>query len=101
LNRDGLCMVTSKVLDQGKIILLGITLPDDYVIHVYGRVAWCKNKQPNVFESGIEFLDIKKEDREILENFVKEKADEQSPPLPPGELSIFPGTKDTNVSPGL
>ncbi|MBN2534493.1 MAG: PilZ domain-containing protein [Spirochaetales bacterium] len=73
LNLDGMCMVTSRALEQGKIILLGITLPDSSIINVYGRVVWCKNNRPNIFENGIEFLDIKKEDLELLKSFVHKK----------------------------
>lgn len=75
LNLDGLCLVTSRALDQGKVILLGITLPDEHIINVYGRVVWCKNSKPNIFESGIEFLDIKTEDRDILKNFIIDKTE--------------------------
>lgn len=87
LNFDGLCMVTSRALEEGKIILLGITLPDKYVINAYGRVVWCKNKKPNVFESGIEFLDIKEEDQDILKSFVHNNSHMQEDAIPPPEQS--------------
>ena len=70
LNLDGICTITSRALEEGKIILLSISLPDEHLINAYGRVVWCREMNPNVFETGIEFWDLKKEDQDILSDFV-------------------------------
>jgi len=72
----GLCMIVYEKLEVGDQLSLSIELPDKRIILTTGRVAWSRAFQlpgqaaPVNYDIGIEFLDIKQEDRHILKQFV-------------------------------
>lgn len=71
LKPDGIYIVTSKVLEKGKVMFINISLPFNQTINIYGRVIWSRNLRLNVYETEIEFLDMKQEDLDILKDFIK------------------------------
>jgi c-di-GMP-binding flagellar brake protein YcgR len=72
----GLCMIVYEKLEVGEQLSLTIELPDKNVVLTTGRVSWIRAFQlsgrdaPVNYDVGIEFLDIKQEDRRILKQFV-------------------------------
>ncbi|RLG13300.1 hypothetical protein DRN69_05815 [Candidatus Pacearchaeota archaeon] len=78
ISRGGICITTSCLLKKGEVIDLEIRLPTRETVKSQGKVNWVKEANlydlsKNLeFETGIEFLDIKPEDRERLSKFILE-----------------------------
>jgi hypothetical protein len=72
----GLCMIVYEKLEVGEQLSLSIELPNKSIILATGRVAWSRAFQlpgqetPVNYDVGIEFLNIKQEDRHTLKQFV-------------------------------
>ncbi len=80
----GLCLIAYEKLAIGDRLVLEIELPDKKTIPATGRVAWVRafevpgqDVEAN-YDVGIEFLEIKTEDRRLLKQFVlfADRADE-------------------------
>jgi Tfp pilus assembly protein PilZ len=71
INKNGLCIVTDEMLPVDVIIMLIIFLPEKVSIKAYGKVAWSKEVDAGVFESGIEFWEIRRSDKEDLEKYIE------------------------------
>ena len=72
----GICLIIYEKLEPGDRLSLTIELPNKRVIPTTGRVVWSRafsvpgQNIPINFDVGIEFLDIKAEDRRMLKQFV-------------------------------
>ena len=72
----GLCMIVYEKLENGEQLSLSIELPDKNVVMTTGRVIWVRSfglpgqKDLVNYDVGVEFLDIKQEDRRLLKQFV-------------------------------
>ena len=68
----GMKMIIPEKLERASKLQLSFHLPDEKrEISTRGTVAWIKGAGDNLFEAGIEFLEIKEEDKIIISRFVK------------------------------
>lgn len=78
ISRGGICIATKHQLKKGDIIEIELKLPSKRIIKSQSKVTWVKGinlyelDKDLEFEVGIEFVDIKREDREELSRFVLE-----------------------------
>jgi Tfp pilus assembly protein PilZ len=70
----GICLVTNEPLAQGKEILIKMFLPDsNKPLFINGRVVWNKDNQEKDtggYLNGIEFFNVKEQDRSLIIKFV-------------------------------
>lgn len=72
----GICLIVYEELEPGIQISMSIELPDKKIIVATGRVVWCQGYRlsgqgvPANYDVGVEFLDIKAEDRRVLKLYV-------------------------------
>ena len=60
ISEGGLCLISEEALKPGDFITLLFHLPPDgEKISAYGKVMWNKKVSENMFESGVNFWDIK------------------------------------------
>ncbi|MBN1699603.1 MAG: PilZ domain-containing protein [Spirochaetales bacterium] len=71
INKNGICIITEEMLPEGVIIMLIIFIPEKVSIKAYGKVAWSREVKSGKFESGIEFWEIRRSDREDLEKYIE------------------------------
>ena len=76
VSRGGIRLTVSRKLQKGDMLSVSIKLPAQKNISVKGRVVWIKEinlstlaKNPE-FDIGVEFIDIKEKDREVLNHFL-------------------------------
>ena len=69
----GLKAMLREQLDKGTQLNVRFTLPGQSmaIVAKCTVVAWVKQGQENLFETGIEFLEISKEDKNMIAEYVK------------------------------
>ena len=78
ISRGGICFATTHQLKKGDIVEIELKLPPKRIIKSQGKITWVKEvnlyelDKDLEFEVGVEFIDIKPEDREELSKFVLE-----------------------------
>jgi Tfp pilus assembly protein PilZ len=77
-NTEGLCLITQQRFTKGNIILLIFTLHDNKKLCVYGKVIWSKTKKEGLFETGIRFWEMNKQDLHILLEYFHQQNVEQA-----------------------
>jgi Tfp pilus assembly protein PilZ len=74
ISGGGLCLITSEALAKDKEVLLKIFLPDrEKPLFISGLVVWSKPYKERLLElflNGIEFSDVKDNDRDLVIKFV-------------------------------
>ena len=76
VSRGGIRLTVSRKLQKGDMLSVSIKLPAQKNISVKGRVVWIKEINPSTlaknpeFDIGVEFIDIKEKDREVLNHFL-------------------------------
>lgn len=80
IGAGGICVFLSKALTAFSPVNLKLELNDDFKtpLECTGKVVWCiQNKilhqEKTRFDIGIEFLNIKSEDRERIRKFIQER----------------------------
>ena len=77
----GIQIRTSDKLKMGKYVKLKLLLPfnnlENKTLFLTGQVVWSmKEEEGDKYISGIQFLDVSDEEKEILNNFIKEAVEE-------------------------
>jgi hypothetical protein len=72
VNQFGICIVTNLPFKVGIYINLIFTLPDGTSVETLGKVKWQRKIEPDMYENGIEFYNIKPDIKKKLEDFVRE-----------------------------
>jgi c-di-GMP-binding flagellar brake protein YcgR len=76
IGEGGIMMKIAKKLDIGTILELKITLPSPYLtISTLGRVIYVLDNywdEYPPYRCGVEFLELKKKDKELIRKFVNE-----------------------------
>lgn len=80
IGAGGICVILNKELEQLSLVKLEVYLKDrDHPIQCRGKIVWViKNSKPHQqesFDTGIEFVDLKDEDKKIIEDLVNELLD--------------------------
>jgi len=79
MSRDGIFLSTKNPLQPGTKIHMRFAIPEvKQVIEVEGKVSWInpyrpggKNLNPGM---GVQFLNLKEKDKQIITNYIKRKA---------------------------
>lgn len=76
LSAGGLCVVIDRAVQPFDVLTVHLTLDDNTVVDVKGRVVWSVKKhlvpkQRMKYDVGIEFLEVSHEDHELLRAFIK------------------------------
>ena len=83
ISRGGICLTVSETILKGDHLSLQIKLPTQKVITVTSEVVWIKDISADnldnrmEYDIGCEFLDLRKEDMQELEQFVFEAFSKQ------------------------
>ena len=72
ISESGIRIRTQNFFKIKDFLLLTFSLPQKSDIKAYAKVVWCKRVESGMYESGLEFWDIKNEDREIVRSFVND-----------------------------
>jgi len=76
ISAGGLCLSMDERLQIGDKLQLRMKLPSEKIINAQGRVVWIREFEINsreykkTFDTGIEFTEIRDEDREKINKFV-------------------------------
>ena len=76
LSNRGLKLIVDNCLPKGSSLLLGLGLKElPQILNISGRVAWVKNLGfSNRYHIGVEFLDLNKETKGVLEQYLNVRA---------------------------
>jgi len=73
ISAGGMCVLMADPMREGTTPTLQFTFPDDDVpVFCKGRITWCRASKidPDLFEVGLAFIDIREEDRQRITDFV-------------------------------
>lgn len=76
LSEDGVCLIIYDHVEPGDILSLDVGLPTGKVINAQGKVVWVNefkvigDKVQKKYDVGVEFIDMNKEDRAEIDQFV-------------------------------
>jgi c-di-GMP-binding flagellar brake protein YcgR len=76
ISAGGICLIVYEDVEVGEQLSLDIELPSQKVIHAKGRVVWVSpfevsgDEERKRSDVGIEFTQIAKEDREVIQRFI-------------------------------
>ena len=73
ISAGGMCVLMADPMREGTAPRLTFTLPDDpEPVTCKGRITWCRASKidPELYEVGLSFLDIRDEDRQRVMDFV-------------------------------
>jgi len=73
ISAGGMCVLMADPMREGTTPTLQFSLPDEDVpIVCKGRITWCRAStiDPDLFEVGVAFIDIRDEDRQRIVDFV-------------------------------
>ena len=81
ISAGGICLFVFEQLHKGELISLKLRLPlpDEHIIIAKGRVVWLNQLQSGtshakpVFEAGVEFVDLRESDRQLIEQCILRK----------------------------
>jgi len=74
ISAGGMCVLMADPMREGTTPLLRFTLPDDETpVSCKGRITWCRASKidPDLYEVGVAFVDIRDEDRRRVMRFVE------------------------------
>lgn len=77
IGAGGVCVILSRELDRHAGVLLKLHLPDGLpVVECSGKICWAIrnrtfSRAESEYDTGIEFLEIREEDRERIRRIVK------------------------------
>jgi len=86
ISAGGICFVTAEILEPGTALEVELTLPDrEASVQFLGEVAWSRpiGPQPKSYEdptgeTGVKFISIDPNDRELLRQYAKLNAPPKS-----------------------
>ena len=77
ISEGGICLIVYEKVQVADMLNLEIELPGPKIIYAIGRIAWLKefeiistHKNNERYDIGVEFIDIRSEDREDIKRFV-------------------------------
>jgi len=76
ISGGGICLITEEKLNEGDTLYLEIELPSGELIYARGRVVWVNEYEiigveaKKKYDVGIEFIEIKEEDREEIGRYI-------------------------------
>ncbi|MDX1701876.1 MAG: PilZ domain-containing protein [Melioribacteraceae bacterium] len=70
MSLDGLLIESESVIKIEDKIPMEMILPENKVIEFLGRIVRCNSITPKQYETGIEFLNMSEEDKEILKEYI-------------------------------
>ena len=75
LGRGGICFRASEFIPLAQRLILALSVPQiKDSIKVISKVAWIKKVEPgDEYEVGIQFLEMKKKDKESITDFLKSR----------------------------
>ncbi len=71
VSKGGILLETHTEIDKTLVISMSIGI-DDELVDIKGKVAYCNSSKDNMFESGIEFMDIQEDATVILDKYIVE-----------------------------
>ena len=88
VSEGGICVIVFEKVACGTIVNLKFEMPEwNRFITAKGKIAWMreltfdKNQSCDMYEAGIEFVEINPEDRRKINEYIISKI---TPPIPPG-----------------
>ena len=64
ISEGGICLITEKALDEGKMLHLAFSLPErKRPIECFGKVMWSRKAIKYLYQSGVHFWDIKEREQ--------------------------------------
>lgn len=74
ISESGICLITEHVLDEGKMLHLGFSLPGrERPIECFGKVMWSRKATEHLYQSGVSFWDIKEKEQTEIKKILKHK----------------------------
>ncbi|OQX81663.1 MAG: hypothetical protein B6D56_01690 [Candidatus Omnitrophica bacterium 4484_70.1] len=76
ISGGGICLIAEEKLNKGDTLYLEIELPSGELIYARGRVVWVNEYEiigvevKKKYDVGIEFIEIKEEDREEIGRYI-------------------------------
>lgn len=84
VSSGGVFIVTPFPFPISSLVEFDFNLPGQKeIVHVKGVVRWTQTQGPDT-GMGIEFLEVTAESREVIQDYVKRRDEEENPALPPG-----------------
>ncbi len=72
ISASGIRFITAEKLDKGVILDFDLNVPGlPVTISTKGRVVWQKNFSESFFDTGIEFIDIAEDKRQMIAEFIQ------------------------------
>jgi len=72
INENGIRIKTDESFRIREYLTLTFSLPEKPEIRAYAKVIWCHKMDSGLYETGLEFWDIRKADRDILQKYVED-----------------------------
>ena len=66
----GLCLITRQPILKGSDVFMKFSLPSNEEIRSQGQITWSKKRSDNKCECGIEFMNLKVNDFEIIRRYL-------------------------------
>jgi hypothetical protein len=70
ISQAGLLLESRAPIESEKILLTTVTEQNE-LLDIKGRVAYCREVEPKIFTTGVQFLENKERIREIVVNMIK------------------------------
>ena len=70
VSESGICLETHFDINLSYYLLLTIALEDD-LVEVKGKVAYCRPGSNDMFETGVEFMEMDDKAREVYQKYVQ------------------------------
>ena len=71
ISESGLRLETNEVIKTKYVLLISIGIEDE-LVDIKGKVVYTNRGEGNMFETGIEFIEVKQDALAVLEKYVKE-----------------------------
>jgi Tfp pilus assembly protein PilZ len=71
LSIGGIGIITNKELQAGRFLSFEFSLPDKEHVRVFGKIEWCREDSPDLYENGIEFRLMKDTAKTKIANFIE------------------------------
>jgi len=78
IGAGGVCVILKESLELFSLVGIELILKQNYSINCTGRVVWVigrkdwKTPRPTAFDTGIEFVDLKPQDKKKIQEVVEE-----------------------------
>jgi len=69
VSESGICLETHFAIDTSTFLTLTIALADT-LVEIRGKVIYCRPAESDMFETGVEFIDLSQSSLAVLKEFI-------------------------------